>query len=177
MYLYIYIYIRICVYDVALNLLDVASMLHWLCIDDVRLCSTSHRVMFRYSIMEGLISVLLFSLSFTKNFSQTKKIPENIYSVIIQGSKYNYPVYNLNEKIYFSFDDLNIKKSSYYYKINHFDYKWKLSKILKSEYIEGYDDNLIEFFENSYNTLVDYTNYQISIPNQDVKLWTILFGY
>jgi len=101
-----------------------------------------------------LISVLLFSLSFTKNFSQTKKIPENIYSVIIQGSKYNYPVYNLNEKIYFSFDDLNIKKSSYYYKINHFDYKWKLSKILKSEYIEGYDDNLIEFFENSYNTLV-----------------------
>lgn len=117
-----------------------------------------------------LISVLLFSLSFTKNFSQTKKIPENIYSVIIEGSKYNYPVYNLNEKIYFSFDDLNIKKSSYYYKINHFDYKWKLSKILKSEYIEGYDDNLIEFFENSYNTLVDYTNYQISIPNQDVKL-------
>ena len=32
-------------------------------------------------------------------------------------------------------------------------------------YIAGYDDNLIENFENSYNTLIDYTNYKISIPN------------
>ena len=65
---------------------------------------------------------------------------------------------------------MNIKKSSYYYKINHFDYKWNPSRILKSEYIDGYDDNLIEGFENSYNTLIDYTHYQISIPNQDLKL-------
>ena len=117
-----------------------------------------------------LISILLFSLSFTTNFSQTKKIPENIYNVNIHGSRLNYPVFNLNDKISFSFDDLNIKKSSYYYKINHFDYKWNPSRILKSEYIDGYDDNLIEGFENSYNTLIDYTHYQISIPNQDLKL-------
>jgi len=117
-----------------------------------------------------LISITLFSLSFTINFSQTKKIPENIYNVNIHGSRLNYPVFNLNDKISFSFDDLNIKKSSYYYKINHFDYKWNPSRILKSEYIDGYDDNLIEGFENSYNTLIDYTHYQISIPNQDLKL-------
>ena len=44
------------------------------------------------------------------------------------------------------------------------------SKISKSEYIAGYDDNLIENFENSFNTLINYTNYKISIPNEDVKL-------
>jgi len=90
--------------------------------------------------------------------------------VKIKGSNQDYPVFNLSDKIFFSFDDLNTKKSSFYYKINHYDFEWKPSKILKSEYIDGYDDNLIESFDNSYNTLIDYTNYQISIPNKDLKL-------
>ena len=115
-----------------------------------------------------LISILLFSLSFTINFSQTKKIPENIYNVNIHGSRLNYPVFNLNDKISFSFDDLNIKKSSYYYKINHFDYKWNPSRILKSEYIDGYDDNLIEDFENSYNTLIAVSYTHLTLPTSDL---------
>ncbi|MDG1792412.1 MAG: DUF5103 domain-containing protein [Flavobacteriaceae bacterium] len=116
------------------------------------------------------IIILLFLLIFSKNFSQFYEFPENIFSAKITGSNLNYPVFNLKDKIFFSFDDLNIKKSSYYYKINHFDFEWKHSKALKSEYIDGYDDNLIETFDNSYNTLIDYTNYQISIPNEDLKL-------
>lgn len=116
------------------------------------------------------IIILLFLLIFSKNFSQFYEFPENIFSAKITGSNLNYPVFNLKDKIFFSFDDLNIKKSSYYYKINHFDFEWKHSKALKSEYIDGYDDNLIETFDNSYNTLIDYTNYQISIPNKDLKL-------
>ena len=116
------------------------------------------------------IIILLFQLIFSKNLSQFHVLPDNIFSAKITGSNLNYPVFNLKDKIFFSFDDLNIKKSSYYYKINHFDFEWKHSKALKSEYIDGYDDNLIETFDNSYNTLIDYTNYQISIPNEDLKL-------
>ena len=116
------------------------------------------------------IILLLFLLTFSKTFSQFYEFPENIFSAKITGSNLNYPVFNLKDKIFFSFDDLNIKKSSYYYKINHFDFEWKHSKALKSEYIDGYDDNLIETFDNSYNTLIDYTNYQISIPNENLKL-------
>ena len=116
------------------------------------------------------IIILLFLLIFSKNYSQLHKLPKNIFSVKIKGSNQDYPVFNLSDKIFFSFDDLNTKKSSFYYKINHYDFEWKPSKILKSEYIDGYDDNLIESFDNSYNTLIDYTNYQISIPNKDLKL-------
>ena len=116
------------------------------------------------------IIILLFQLIFSKNLSQFHVLPDNIFSAKITGSNLNYPVFNLKDKIFLSFDDLNIKKSSYYYKINHFDFEWKHSKALKSEYIDGYDDNLIETFDNSYNTLIDYTNYQISIPNEDLKL-------
>ena len=116
------------------------------------------------------ITILFFLLIFSKNYSQFHELPENIFSVKIKGSNQDYPVFNLSDKIFFSFDDLNTKKSSFYYKINHYDFEWKPSKILKSEYIDGYDDNLIESFDNSYNTLIDYTNYQISIPNKDLKL-------
>ena len=116
------------------------------------------------------ITILLFLLIFSKNYSQFHRLPEKIFSVKIKGSNQDYPVFNLSDKIFFSFDDLNTKKSSFYYKINHYDFEWKPSKILKSEYIDGYDDNLIESFDNSYNTLIDYTNYQISIPNKDLKL-------
>ena len=116
------------------------------------------------------VTILLFLLIFSKNYSQFHELPENIFSVKIKGSNQDYPVFNLSDKIFFSFDDLNTKKSSFYYKINHYDFEWKPSKILKSEYIDGYDDNLIESFDNSYNTLIDYTNYQISIPNKDLKL-------
>ena len=116
------------------------------------------------------ITIVLFFLIYSKNFSQFHVLPENIYNIKIRGSKLNYPVFTLSDKIFFSFDDLNLKKSSYYYKINHYDFEWSPSKISKSEYIAGYDDNLIENFENSYNTLIDYTNYKISIPNEDVKL-------
>jgi hypothetical protein len=116
------------------------------------------------------VTILFFLMIFSKNLSQYHAYPENIFSAKIKGSNLNYPVFNLNDKIFFSFDDLNTKKSSYYYKINHYDFEWKPSKILKSEYIDGYDDNLIETFKNSYNTLIDYTNYQISVPNEDLKL-------
>ena len=116
------------------------------------------------------ITIVLFFLIFSKNFSQFHVLPENIYNIKIRGSKLNYPVFTLSDKIFFSFDDLNLKKSSYYYKINHYDFEWSPSKISKSEYIAGYDDNLIENFENSFNTLINYTNYKISIPNEDVKL-------
>ena len=39
----------------------------------------------------------------------------------------------------------------------------------KSDYIEGYDDNLITNYSNSFNTLVDYKNFRITIPNKNLK--------
>lgn len=105
-------------------------------------------------------------------FSQHNNNLENIYSIKIEteSKQYLYPVIDKNETITLSFDDLNLKENSYYYQLNHFDYKWNKSKLFKSDYISGYDDNLITDYENSFNTLVNYTNYKISIPNNDIKI-------
>ena len=59
--------------------------------------------------------------------------------------------------------------SDYYYQINHFNHVWEKSNLFKSDYIEGYDDNLITNYSNSFNTLVDYKNFRITIPNKNLK--------
>ena len=45
------------------------------------------------------ITILLFLLIFSKNYSQFHKLPENIFSVKIKGSNQNYPVFNLSDNI------------------------------------------------------------------------------
>jgi hypothetical protein len=75
----------------------------------------------------------------------------------------------MNESLYLSFDDVSGDENFYYYKIIHCDFDWNRSKLLKSEYLEGNDDNLIEDIQSSYGTLQRYTNYKLSLPNNDVS--------
>ena len=114
----------------------------------------------------------IFLIALNSVLSQQNNTLDNIYSIKIEtvSNKYLYPVIDKNETITLSFDDLNLTENSYYYQLNHFDYKWNKSKLFKSDYINGYDDNLITNYENSFNTLVDYRNYKISIPNNDVSI-------
>ena len=115
---------------------------------------------------------LFFFLCAVPVISQEKNTPKNIYSVEIKvnNKKKSYPVVDLNGFINLSFDDLDAENKDYYYQINHYDYKWKKSKLFKVDYIDGFDDNLITNTNNSFNTLVDYNHYKITIPNEDLKL-------
>jgi len=117
---------------------------------------------------------LYFFLCAVPMISQEKNTPKNIFSVEIKANnkKISYPVIDLNGLINLSFDDLDAENKDYYYQINHYDYKWKKSKLFKVDYIDGFDDNLITNTNNSFNTLVDYNHYKITIPNEDLKLKT-----
>ena len=112
-----------------------------------------------------------FLLNFYIIFSQNKISSKDIYSANFASEKLNssYAVIKKNKFITLSFDDLNIKDSDYYYQINHFNHVWEKSNLFKSDYIEGYDDNLITNYSNSFNTLVDYKNFRITIPNKNLK--------
>ena len=124
--------------------------------------------------MKIWIFYLSFFLSLTILYSKSKKISETnpfIKTVIFSGGSFNsqFPIINMNESLYLSFDDVSGDENFYYYKIIHCDFDWNRSKLLKSEYLEGNDDNLIEDIQSSYGTLQRYTNYKLSLPNNDVS--------
>ncbi len=97
--------------------------------------------------------------------------PENIRTVIFEGPTGDqFPVVQFNEPIYLEFDDTTASEQDYYYKIIHCDYDWTSSQLLKSQYLKGVDNQRIIDYQNSYTTLQPYSNYRLTIPNDNVQL-------
>ena len=117
---------------------------------------------------------LSFFCSLTILFSNSEKKIDKysfIKTVVFSGGSFNsqFPIIKMNQVLSLSFDDVSGDENFYYYKIIHCDFNWKKSRLLKSEYLDGNDNNLIEDMESSYGTLQRYTNYKLSLPNNDVS--------
>jgi len=69
-----------------------------------------------------------------------------------------------------SFDDLNADELEYFYEITHCEFDWTPSNLITSEYINGFAKDRIRDYNNSFNTLMPYTNYQVKIPNEYTRL-------
>ncbi len=82
------------------------------------------------------------------------------------------PILKLGERFQLSFDVLNGEEKDYYYQIEHYHFDWTPSSLSKGEYLQGFDDVRIEFYENSFNTLQNYSHYVLQVPNRDVRAIT-----
>ncbi len=97
--------------------------------------------------------------------------PENIKSIIFKGpTEDQFPIVTIGESIFLEFDDILANEQDYYYKIVHCDYDWTVSQLLKSQYLNGVDNQRIIDYENSYTTLQPYSNYRLTIPNSNFRL-------
>lgn len=118
-----------------------------------------------------LILLFLFAPTLSAQVQEEIAPPDNIKSVIFKGEKEDqFPVVQIGEPIFLEFDDLLANEQDYYYKIVHCDYDWTPSRLLKSQYLNGIDNQRILDYENSYNTLQPYSNYKLTIPNNNVRL-------
>ncbi|MFY0602848.1 MAG: DUF5103 domain-containing protein [Flavobacteriaceae bacterium] len=88
---------------------------------------------------------------------QLRPLGENQFSAIVP----------LGTVLKLSFDDLEADQKDYYYKIEHMTHDWKPSKLLSSQYIDGFQSNIILNVNNAFNTYQNYTHYTINIPNQN----------
>ncbi len=121
--------------------------------------------------LKQIVILLLLPLLMVAQVQEEVEAPAHIKSIVFNGPTGDqFPVVQLGEPIYLEFDDLTASEQDYYYKIVHCDYDWTPSQLLKSQYLRGVDNQRIIDYENSYTTLQPFSNYRLTIPNDNVSL-------
>ena len=75
------------------------------------------------------------------------------------------------QQVKIAFDEMSHDYRRLTYHIEHCNPDWTTSdKLLESEYLEGFNDNVIDNYNNSINTTVLYTHYSFYIPNERCQI-------
>uniref|UniRef100_UPI0040498F36 type IX secretion system plug protein n=1 Tax=Gelidibacter sp. TaxID=2018083 RepID=UPI0040498F36 len=97
--------------------------------------------------------------------------PEYIKTITFKGStaQSQLPILRLGEPLILEFDALNGDEADFYYVIQHYNFDWTPSNLVKAEYLRGFDNQRILDYENSFNTYQIYSHYRLQIPNQQTR--------
>ncbi len=99
---------------------------------------------------------------------------KSIHSLQLYRTGFNlsYPIITLGngDQLTLAFDEFGTKGNFYTYTIIHCNADWKTSDYLKSEYVEPFTNEQITNITYSNNTLKDYVHYEVSFPNDNIKI-------
>lgn len=92
--------------------------------------------------------------------------------VIANDNWQAYPIIRLNtpDQVEISFDELTHEYHRYTYQITHCNADWTPSDLFETDYLQGFNDNVIEDYQNSLNTTMLYTHYRFTLPNNEAQI-------
>ena len=98
----------------------------------------------------------------------------NIKTVMLhrEGWPLSAPVIDLHsdQRLQLKFDDLDADLKDYYYTVVHCNINWEPSDLFPTDYINGFVENEITDYQFSFNTMNDYTHYNLEFPNDNILL-------
>jgi hypothetical protein len=123
----------------------------------------------RIIIFYFLFPVALFAQPF-----RTQPLSDRVNTLLVHSTKaWDAPPiieWNSEYSIAIGFDLLGASSEYLTYTVTHCNADWKPSALVSSEYLSGLQNNYIEDYANSFNTKMDYVNYNLFIPNDKVQL-------
>ncbi|WP_274475316.1 type IX secretion system plug protein [Mangrovimonas aestuarii] len=133
-------------------------------------------------MVNKFIALILFLFITTIGFSQAEQElapPDYIKTIMFKGDtqESQLPILRLGEQVILEFDALNALEEDYYYKIEHYNFDWTPSVLVKSEYIDGYDNQRLRNYINSVNSYQIYSHYTLTIPNQYTRALRVSGNY
>ena len=75
---------------------------------------------------------------------------------------------NGNDRIVVSFDEIGEDYSHLQFRLIHCNADWQPSRLLESEYVDGFNYDDIEDYAFSSNTFTNYVNYRFTIPSERI---------
>ncbi len=141
----------------------------------------------RYPYMKCLSTVLFWCLGLFAVTAQSDSLRNHDFVYLpniravqfhLDGLPLTNPILNLGAggQLRLAFDDLNEDVMDYVYEIVHCDQDWTPSELDELDFLDGFNGERIEEYDFSYNTLRDYTHYDLWLPNEDVR-WTVSGNY
>ena len=106
----------------------------------------------------------------------SKLYNSNIQTLRIEkdGKLCKFPLLQLHQddQLNFSFDYLTHEYNRFTYKVEHCDCNWQVtSDLFESEYlVSAGNEDVIDEYQQSLNTSLQYTHYHLNIPNSDLKI-------
>lgn len=140
------------------------------------------RSFFHIKLRINILIALLFILPAIKCIASDKTeakqmvngiYRENIRSVQFyrEGWDFSQPVIELgaDQRLLLKFDEIAEGVTNFHYSITHCDADWNPSRLVQSEYMEGFIENPVNDYASSANTTIKYTNYLLTLPNEQVR--------
>lgn len=121
-----------------------------------------------------LVIIIISNICIIKGQTFKTQIFDNQIKTLqigLAGVSFSLPVINLNGDavLEVSFDELSHDAHTYHYRLLHCNADWTSSQLVSTEYISGFSIGDITDYALSVSTLVSYTHYWLSLPNETMQ--------